>query len=366
MRVPASKERQARLPTYEIGDASRMPRPELRRLQGERLATMLAYVYRRSDFWLQRLDAYGVAPADVKEAADIRKLPTCTKAELLADQRAHPPFGSNTCTPMSEWSRYFSTSGTASTPLRRVLSRRDWHLVLKGIERLPPPCHNDVVVLTAPVDGNMSLSSIAEHYERRGALVVAMGTRPDRQKVEAIAELRPTKVVGIPSYLLHLTELAERLGIDLSTRGVRMILSGLGEAGVAVESTNRLLRDRFGAPAVVDGYGLTELFPLGSNCSYSNDLHLYEDMTLVETLRPDVDEPVAPGEVGELTYTNLVGDTQPVLRYRSGDLGALSDGRPCACGSRQVRIVGSTRGRVDDPGNRQRAAGARTLFARSG
>lgn len=58
-----------------------------------------------------------------------------------------------------------------------------------------------------------------------------------------------------------------------------------------------------------------------------------KDLVLVESLRPDADEPVSPGEVGELTYTNLVGDTQTLLRYRTGDLGVLSDGSACACGS---------------------------------
>ncbi|MBV9423416.1 MAG: hypothetical protein JOZ98_10925 [Solirubrobacterales bacterium] len=46
-------------------------------------------------------------------------------------------------------------------------------------------------------------------------------------------------------------------------------------------------------------------------------------------------------------YTNLVGDTQPLLRYRSRDLGRLSDSEPCECGRTLVRIE-RLEGRSDD------------------
>jgi phenylacetate-CoA ligase len=340
-----------RLPGYALGDRSigRLPRHDLRHLQSERLETMVAYVYRRAPFWRHKLDAAGVDPARVEGTNALSHLPTCTETELRADQEAHPPFGSYGCTPMSEWVKLFPTSGTADKPLWRVLSRRDWHRVLDWTQRLPPPCHSDVLVLTTPADSVMGAAAVAASHERAGALVVEMGTRTDRQKVEAIAELRPTRIAGSPSHLLHLAGVATALGIDLSISGVRMILSGLGEPGVAAEAINRLLLERFGAEVIVDVYGVAELFPFGVNCPFTSDLHLNEDLVLVESLRPDADQPVPPGELGELTYTNLVGDTQPLLRFRSGDLGVLADGSPCACGSTHVRIAGSIRGRVGGP-----------------
>jgi phenylacetate-CoA ligase len=56
---------------------------------------------------------------------------------------------------------------------------------------------------------------------------------------------------------------------------------------------------------------------------------------------------VAPGEVGELTLTNLGRWGAPVLRYRSGDRVRLGRGA-CACGRTFARLEGGILGRVDD------------------
>jgi phenylacetate-CoA ligase len=314
-----------------------LPRDELQKRQGERLAGMVAYVYDRAAFWRRKLDEAGVGPDDIRTAADIRRLGTCTKDELREDQREAPPFGTYACTPTSEWARSFFTSGTDGDPLRRGFSRADWRLILGWSSRLPAPCRGDALLLTRPADCNLAMATFADRHRRRGATVLDMGTASVRENATAIAEFGPTKVAGPRSYLLHLTEVAASRGIDLGSCGVRTILSGL-EHPAAVESS-RLLGDRFRAP-VIDCYAPPELLPMGTNCPFSDDLHVHEDLVLVEALHPDADEPVPPGELGELTYTSLVGDTQPLLRYRSGDMGVLGDSSPCACGSTHRRIVG--------------------------
>ena len=63
---------------------------------------------------------------------------------------------------------------------------------------------------------------------------------------------------------------------------------------------------------------------------------------------PASDRRLPPGERGELVYTNLIGDTQPLLRYRSRDVGRLAPAEPCACGCTWTRIEDGVEGRVDD------------------
>ena len=60
------------------------------------LRAQLAYLERSSPFWRERLA--GRADA-VRCAADLPALPLTTKAELRADQAAHPPFGARLCAP---------------------------------------------------------------------------------------------------------------------------------------------------------------------------------------------------------------------------------------------------------------------------
>jgi phenylacetate-CoA ligase len=49
-----------------------------------------------------------------------------------------------------------------------------------------------------------------------------------------------------------------------------------------------------------------------------------------------------------VVITNLIGDTQPLLRFRSRDISKLATTETCACGFTGARLEGSILGRVDD------------------
>src|SRR4030095_15941673 len=64
---------------------------------------------------------------DVASLADFSsRFPFTTKAELSADQLAHPPFGTNLTSPLARYSRYHQTSGTAGAPLRWLDTQESW------------------------------------------------------------------------------------------------------------------------------------------------------------------------------------------------------------------------------------------------
>ena len=53
----------------------------------------------------------------LERLADLTLLPYTTKRELVADQAAHPLFGSNLTYPLSDYIRLHQTSGTTGLPL---------------------------------------------------------------------------------------------------------------------------------------------------------------------------------------------------------------------------------------------------------
>jgi phenylacetate-CoA ligase len=338
----------ATLPEYDVGDPAldRLPRDELERLQDERLRAMVAYVHARSGFWRRKLDEAGVRPQDVRGVADLPRLPFVTRTELDAEQAEHPPFGDYTCSPRETWMGVFTTSGTSGRKLKRVVSRRDWQLMLDRFKRMPPPPPGEIFMLLGPVDGLLGPAVGVEAWRMRGSIPVLAGLWDTRTKVRMIAELRPAVVAGAASYLVHLSEVAAEMGVDLSDCGLRGVTS-FGEPGAAVEATRETLGRRFGVDEIVDGYGLTEVWPLGGNCRLSPSLHIAEDVVAVECVDPDSGERVPAGEPGEIVFTNLVGDTQPLLRYRTRDIGRLIVNTPCECGSTVTRIA-RIEGRADD------------------
>jgi phenylacetate-CoA ligase len=86
---------------------------------------------------------------------------------------------------------------------------------------------------------------------------------------------------------------------------------------------------------------------VASECATVRDgLHVQEDHFLVEVVDPATGAVLPEGAEGELVFTTLTKEAMPLIRYRTGDIGALASS-PCDCGRTHARI-GSLRGRLDD------------------
>jgi phenylacetate-CoA ligase len=337
------------LPRYQIRDpkVSSLPAPVLHELQSARLRAMVRYCYANTLFWRRKFDAAGVRPQDIHSIDDLPRIPFCTKAELQADQQENPPFGSYVGAQRTHWARYFATSGTTGQPVRRVMSARDWGYVIDRFCRNPMAGPGDIAMVLGPIDGLVGPNASNESFAAMGAMVVQAGLYDTRTKIKLIHELRPNFVTGALSYLLHVLEVAQEMKIDLASLGISS-LSSVGEPGGANEDTRERLKRGWGVQHVTDGYGLTEIFPLGGNCPHSTALHIASDMAATEIVDPETGAPLPAGATGEVVFTNLVGDSQPLLRYRTRDIGRLATSAACACGFTGSRLEGSILGRVDD------------------
>ena len=141
----------------------------------------------------------------------------------------------------------FTTSGTSGRKLKRVVSWRDWRLMIGLLHRNPAPPPGEIFMLLGPVDGLLGPSVGVEAARLRGSIPVLAGMWDTRTKVQAIAELRPGVIAGAASYIVHLSEVAAEMGVDLSACGLRAVTS-FGEPGAAIDATHatieRALRRR--------------------------------------------------------------------------------------------------------------------------
>jgi phenylacetate-CoA ligase len=90
-------------------------------------------------------------------------------------------------------------------------------------------------------------------------------------------------------------------------------------------ATRRFLEDRTGLQ-VFNEYGCGEVGSIAHECEHGS-LHIMSDNVVLECF-PAEDLPVG---LGELVVTDLHNTAMPLLRYKVGDLGRISD-EPCACG----------------------------------
>jgi phenylacetate-CoA ligase len=97
-----------------------MPRPEMRKLQLERLKTLVERVGQTSPFYKKKLAEAGVGAEDLNTLADITRLPFTSKDEL----RYNYPWGMFTV-PLKEVVRIHASSGTTGKPIVGGYSRAD-------------------------------------------------------------------------------------------------------------------------------------------------------------------------------------------------------------------------------------------------
>src|SRR5579862_983768 len=64
--------------------------------------------------------------ARVRTLDDLRALPFTTKHELLLDQAAEPPYGTNLTFPLERYTHLHLTSGTVGEQLRVLQTPEDW------------------------------------------------------------------------------------------------------------------------------------------------------------------------------------------------------------------------------------------------
>lgn len=279
--------------------------------------------------------------------ADWAAIPFTTKAELSADQAAHPPFGTNLTYPLDRYVRLHQTSGTTGVPLRildTAESWRWWAETWQYVYRAAGVTAADRVFFCFSFGPFIGFWSAFAGAERLGALSISGGAQSTLERAEAIIATEATVLLCTPTYALRLAEVAREAGLDLARSALRVSIHA-GEPGASIPATRDRIEAAFGVRAF-DHTGATEIGPTGFSCVARDGVHLIESEFYVEVLDAATGAVSEEGE-GELVLTALGRQGTPVIRYRTGDRVRAVRG-PCRCGRTLVKLAGGILGRADD------------------
>jgi phenylacetate-CoA ligase len=148
------------------------------------------------------------------------------------------------------------------------------------------------------------------------------------------------RIFGYPSAIALLCEHARRQGRDLSKLGVRTVFV---TAEFLWDHWRQVIAQTFGCP-VANGYGGRDSGFLAHECPHGG-MHVTADRLIVEIVG-DNGQRVSPGELGEIVVTHFDTPEMPFIRYRTGDMGALSS-ELCRCG-RTLPLLERIEGRKSD------------------
>ncbi len=280
---------------------------------------------------------------------DVADLPFTTKAELLADQAEHPPYGTNLTYPLARYTRMHQTSGTAGRPLCWLDTPESWEWMLGiwqtlyGIAGVRP---GDRLFFAFSFGPFLGFWTAFEAAWRQGMFVLAGGGMSSAARLRFLLDHEITVVLCTPTYALRLAEVAAQTQLDLVGSPVRALIVA-GEPGGSIPATRARIEAGWGA-RVFDHSGLTEVGPVAVECPENPaGLHIVETGYRPEIVDPQTGRAVPPGQPGELVLTNLGRLGSPLVRYRTGDL-VRADPNPCPCGRSFLRLAGGVLGRVDD------------------
>ena len=299
-------------------------RAEIRRLQteGKRRAVEQAL---RSPFWKKRISRIDV---EKLEDPDVwRKIPILDKDTLraLSDEQFYKEFCHTAHDGVAE---YWRSGGVTGAPLFYPRSFCDMEFGLESFARTFD-CAGAGRGERAHISFPLGIHPVGQVYSRcaasRGITVNWAGSgtsTPSALQLELIQRLRPTIWLGMSSYALHLANLAEAKGVDLSKLGIKHVMC-------SAEPVSQAKRDKiertFGA-RLTDNFGMTEAGMMGSEDVPGAGFRIWTDYYYIEVLDPKSLEPAKEGEVGTLVVTALkTNNVTPFLRWSSGDLVTYSE-----------------------------------------
>ncbi|MDX6324398.1 MAG: phenylacetate-CoA ligase [Nocardioidaceae bacterium] len=313
---------------------------ELRTLQLDRLRATLRHAYERVPHYRAAFDAAGVRPDDVRELADLARLPLTTKEHL----RESYPFGMF-AVPREQVARLHASSGTTGRPTVVGSTATDldtWAGLVARSIRAAGGRPGDL--LHNAYGYGLFTGGLGAHAgaEKLGCTVVPVSGGMTERQVRLIVDLRPRIIMVTPSYMLAIVDEMVRQGVDPRSTSLEI---GIFGAEPWTNEMRREIEEVLGIDAV-DIYGLSEVMGPGvaQECVETKDgLHVWEDHFYPEVIDPFTGDVLPDGERGELVLTSLTREAMPLVRYRTRDLTRLLPGT-----ARTMRRMEKVTGRTDD------------------
>lgn len=283
-------------------------------------------------------------PDGSAEPAGLQSWPILTKADVRGNADSFIAKGR----PRLMFAEH--TSGTSGTPLELRIRRADyvewyalaearwrrWHGVsrrdkwgiLGGQLVVAPGATQPPFWVWNSALRQLYLSS----YHLSPLTAVAYGSAIDAHRLRYL--------VGYPSALYALAQ--GLVGAGSRPQALKVVITN---AEPLLDHQRELIAEVFQCP-VRDTYGMAEFLLAASECEMGR-MHLWPEVGMLEVL-DERGRAVEPGEVGRLVATSLLNRDMPLIRYDTGDTGALepADAR-CGCG-RLLPLLRSVEGRTDD------------------
>jgi len=306
-----------------------------RREQDRRLRALVDHAYERVPMHHRRFEEARVTPSQIRRVEDLPLLPILGRSEVQTTPveamltRGLDPKNLATV----------RTGGSTGMPVtvyigRRELDRRTW--MSRYRSRVVSGCRP----WARRVDVQMPRPALWWQRPARRFSDVRVDKRlPASEIVGRIRQYNPQLVSAWPTTWLQICDEVE------GTTGTERLADVYRSGGEDLEPYVQKRVERVLLQGLIRYYGSWEFGSIALECAPRSGFHIYSDNVVVETVSADRSESSMPG-AGEILITALRQKAMPLIRYRIGDYGVLSE-RRCRCGS-PFPILEELQGRTND------------------
>ncbi|MDT8425649.1 MAG: AMP-binding protein [Methyloprofundus sp.] len=314
---------------------------DLNALQLDGLKTLLIDIEQHVPYYQQLFKQLKFNPKNITSLADLQQLPLTGKP-LIREQSEQ--LKADNAVGLAK----FNTGGSSGEPLIFYIgNKRVSHDVAAkwratrwwGVDIGDP----EAVIWGSPIElSEQDKVKLFRDKLLRTHLIPAFEMSPAKIDgfIQQIKALKPKMLFGYPSALAYIAAHAEKTGQVLDDLGIK----------VAFVTSERLydhqrakIEQIFACP-VANGYGGRDAGFIAHQCPEGN-MHITAEDIIVEII--DNNGNVLPdNQAGEIVVTHLATRDFPFIRYRTGDVGVLSD-KTCHCG-RGLPLLKEIQGRTTD------------------
>lgn len=302
-------------------------------LQTRLLRRHLTYCRDHSPYYRHLFTQHRIVPGRI-DLDTLQGLPLTDKRTLARAGR------SIWAVPQHEMADIVLSSGTTGSPTRIAYTQSDLDRLAYNERESFTGCgmtSHDRVLLTCTMD-RCFVAGLAYYLGARaiGAACIRNGLNSLESHTEIIRLMRPTVLVGVPSFLRKLGRVVT--GKRIGAAAVRMLIcigEPLRDPDLRPLPVARDLERLWGAKAY-STYSSSEIVTTFCECGAQQGGHLLPELCVAEIL-DERGHRLPAGETGELVVTPLGITGMPLVRFRTGDITFLRE-EACTCGRRSPRL----------------------------
>lgn len=337
-----------------------MSRLELEGFRFKKLKYQLDYLFQNNEFYKKWFAKHKVKVDSIRSFEDFQKeVPLLRKQDLISDQGEHPPYGERLGISLEKIQLTNYTSGTSGKGQEVIAATHSdqeyyglcwaYNFYWSGVRR------GDVTINLFPM--GILNAGFGAHmgFKQLGTNNFDIAAMDTKSIVEIMHRFKATYLLTTPAYLMRIIYTARQMGFDLDTdfyslRGITVATEAY-PVEWALEVQDLLQVELY------EIYGCTQQGSiLGSTCEEGvvrqdgqrGMIHCLEHLSAYEVLDRETQQPVQPGEFGELVLTNLTKHGSPAIRFATNDRVRFMPHDSCPCGRPFVGMEAGTISRYDD------------------